>query len=306
MPSEKEMSSLVTKGNDNCKSISKTKLKCEYCPSESRDCTGWYFVYCNNDTKNYTFCTKSCFKSFAGNSICDYEVNNCSICTKKIGNNVESIFCDLCSQWVHRKCIKNLSSKDYSTLCSNNDNWYCPPCQSNIFPFYTLEDDEFIFCCNNYYYNMSSDVKNTCRRLLSLKFNIFHEKHDTSGSESVSTTLDDIDSNNHLDFIDNCDFILDPKENIFSSLGGSELSLIHINIRSIRQNFESLQYFLSQFESKFDVIALTETWLDSKTNQEDYNIEGYKPPHCQNRTGRIGGGVMFYVSENIPSRIIKK
>ena len=46
-----------------------------------------------------------------------------------------------------------------------------------------------------------------------------------------------IDPDKQLDFTDSCKYILDNRENVSKSLNENELSLIHINIRSIQVNF---------------------------------------------------------------------
>ena len=281
-----------------------SKFKCHYCHNESNESEGWY-VQCNITNKNYKLCSKLCFELSIGTNSNDYEINNCSICLKNIATNVDAIFCDLCSFWVHRKCIKNLSHKEYETLSNSTSDWTCPPCQESIFPFYGLDDEEFLFCCNNYYYNMSPDVQSTCKRLMGLDFNIFHKKVDKSNSDTTNA-LEDIDPDYHLNFSDNCNYILEKEDNVFTSLNDNELSVIHINIRSIQQNFESLQRFLSDFQYKFDIIGLTETWLKDKFDIEDFKIDGYKAPHHQNRKCRTGGGVLFYVRNYIISKTVKK
>ena len=151
---------------------------------------------------------------------------------------------------------------------------------------------------------MSPDIKNTCKRLMNLEFNIFHDKADESNPD-VTTNLEDIDPDKHLNFVNNCNYILDRREDVFESLNSNDFSLIHLNVRSIQHNFESLQNFLSDFQYKFDVIALTETWLNKKLNIEDYELDGYKTPHCQNRESRTGGGVLFYVRDTLSSKIVK-
>jgi len=79
----------------------------------------------------------------------------------------------------------------------------------------------------------------------------------------------------------------------------SDLLIMTFNIRSIRNNFEKLQYMISQTSQKIHLITLTETWLTENDNPEDYNLEGYHPPLLQNRRNKHGGGVMTYVHKNI-------
>ena len=51
---------------------------------------------------------------------------------------------------------------------------------------------------------------------------------------------------------------------------------------------------------KFDVIAITETWLDSadKDFATEFEINGYNVYH-KDRIGRIGGAVVIYVKDTI-------
>ena len=264
-------------------------LTCNFCHNQSNDSSDWYLIHDTNNI-NHNFCNEICFKKSKRCIETNYEVYNCSICCNKIGEHVDSIFCDVCFHWVHRKCIKNLSHTEYESLCDIETDWYCPPCQQNIFPFYNLDDDDYIFCCNNFYFNMSPDAKTICRNLINLEFDVFHNKLDKLNSNI--SDIEDIDPDKHLNFTDNCKYIVEPKDNIFESLNNNEINIIHINIRSICENFEALQRFLSEFNYKFDVIALSETWLKSKFNIEDYALDGYKTPHLQNRECRAGGGVL--------------
>lgn len=72
----------------------------------------------------------------------------------------------------------------------------------------------------------------------------------------------------------------------------NSFSIIHVNIRSARENFSSLESLLSLNKQCFDVIALTETWLSENTDHT-YNLLGYKKFSLY-RNGR-GGGITVYV-----------
>ena len=75
----------------------------------------------------------------------------------------------------------------------------------------------------------------------------------------------------------------------------SKLSLIHSNIRSIPSNLSNLTSYLENLNSKFSVMAFTETWL-KEYNHETYGITGYNAVHNY-RTTKIGGGVALYVKD---------
>ena len=43
------------------------------------------------------------------------------------------------------------------------------------------------------------------------------------------------------------------------------VSIIHFNARSLNRNFTGIKELLSELHCNFDVIAITETWLDPKS-----------------------------------------
>ena len=66
----------------------------------------------------------------------------CSIYTKTIGDNDDYIYCDKCNLLVHIKC-HNLNFIDYQYLNVNNDPWFYLRCNSELFPFGTLNNKTF-------------------------------------------------------------------------------------------------------------------------------------------------------------------
>ena len=65
-----------------------------------------------------------------------------SIFTKAIGDNHNYIYCDKCNLWVNMKC-NNLNFRDYQYLNGNDDPWFCLKCNSELFPFGTLNNKTF-------------------------------------------------------------------------------------------------------------------------------------------------------------------
>lgn len=41
----------------------------------------------------------------------------------------------------------------------------------------------------------------------------------------------------------------------------TNLNIIYLNIRSIRNKFLELEYYLNEFKIEYDIIVLVETWL---------------------------------------------
>ena len=47
------------------------------------------------------------------------------------------------------------------------------------------------------------------------------------------------------------------------NVGGGAISLLNVNIRSVRRNFPCLESFLDMVNASFDIIAVTEKWLET-------------------------------------------
>ena len=54
-----------------------------------------------------------------------------------------------------------------------------------------------------------------------------------------------------------------------------------------------------------DIIVIQETKLDHSFSTEQFIINGYKKPYRLDRN-RNGGGVIIYIREDIPSKVLKK
>ena len=80
------------------------------------------------------------------------------------------------------------------------------------------------------------------------------------------------------------------------------ISIIHINCRSLYANFEKLKILVDNLEFVFDVIALTETWIN-EDNANIFSLDGYNFCHT-NKTNKKGGGVALYINNRIQYQII--
>ena len=70
-------------------------------------------------------------------------VYSCNICHVNVNNKDPAAQCVICQSWVIMKCNK-LNHIDYKYLQGSNDPWYCLSCCSNIFPFGTQTNKDFI------------------------------------------------------------------------------------------------------------------------------------------------------------------
>ena len=75
-----------------------------------------------------------------------------------------------------------------------------------------------------------------------------------------------------------------------------------ININSIRNMFELL---FSLVSNNTDVLLISETNIDNTFPVSQFCVPGYLVPYRLERTEN-GGGIMLYVKEQIPCRVLSK
>lgn len=167
----------------------------------------------------------------------------CSICDKQVRS--DTIFCDYCELWVHRKC-NFLSKSDFQKLVEsdNSDLWSCFKCNCELFPM-----------------NRSD---------LQTPLITGRTKKSTDSSHPAPTDGDDVFLANIFD----CNNV-DIQE--FNSLNfqNDQLSFFHLNICSLNKHFDSLNFFF-QSVNDFIVIALSETRISSKLSS--YSLDNYISP----------------------------
>lgn len=75
-----------------------------------------------------------------------------------------------------------------------------------------------------------------------------------------------------------------------------KFSIVHYNVQSIVNKLDLIESELQNF----DVICLTETWLDQRTRDDNLSINGFKL-YRRDRPGDNHGGICVYVRNNIYS-----
>ena len=73
-----------------------------------------------------------------------------------------------------------------------------------------------------------------------------------------------------------------------------ELSIIHINARSLRRKLDLLDSEVTDH----DVITISETWLSADIKNNEISINGYHPPVRKDRSDDPHGGVTIYVKKS--------
>jgi len=76
-----------------------------------------------------------------------------------------------------------------------------------------------------------------------------------------------------------------------------KLALLHHNIRSVPKNIDQLLMYISNVGVPFNIIALSETWLN-ESNKDLYGIPNYVSLHkC--RHDKRGGGVSLFIHNTV-------
>ena len=76
---------------------------------------------------------------------------------------------------------------------------------------------------------------------------------------------------------------------------------MHLNTRSLNNKFDSFKQLLNSLIVPFQIIGLTETWLND-TNDDLYKLDTYDFVNV-NRTSKCGGGVGIYIKKGIQYKI---
>ena len=74
----------------------------------------------------------------------------------------------------------------------------------------------------------------------------------------------------------------------------------HLNINSVRNKFDLL---VDQIKGNVDIMVISETKLDESFPNGQFIIPGYALP-CRLDCNQFGGGIMVFVREDIPSRVL--
>ena len=128
-------------------------------------------------------------------------------------------------------------------------------------------------------------------------------------------SLDDITTNDDTDpdknFFNDFDknlhdtrYVLpDEVSNFLKENKSNSFSLLHLNIRSLRKNIDSLKILLAQLNFSFKAICLTETWFEEENASNDslFYLPNYTCIH-QVRKDRKGGSVCIYLHNSLTFR----
>jgi len=84
----------------------------------------------------------------------------------------------------------------------------------------------------------------------------------------------------------------------------SEVELLHLNIRSLKDRTHLLELRELASERKSSIITISETWLNTSVTSAEIQINGYKP-HRLDWLHKRGQGVCAYIHRDLKSSVIK-
>ena len=82
------------------------------------------------------------------------------------------------------------------------------------------------------------------------------------------------------------------------------LKVLHLNIRSLRNSEHFIQLKELNKRGKFDVITISESWLNTSVSSLEVNLEGYKLSRLES-LHMGGGGVCVYTRNNLKAKVLK-
>ena len=173
----------------------------------------------------------------------------CSICTKTVDANDNSIYCDKCNLWVNIKCY-NLSFLDYQYLNGNDDPWFCLKCNIKLFSFGTLNNKTF----NQYIHssniqNKDIDQNNSSNLVLKPPPNLNSLFNQLNNSSQIH------DFKYHENVV-NCKYYnLEEVQTMKIPNKKNGLFLFHMNACFLSKNFDDLEYFLKTSNTSFNIIV---------------------------------------------------
>lgn len=191
------------------------------------------------------------------------------MCSGACKQNQPAIFCDLCETWVHLKCAE-ITKDQFESYGKSNQQYYCPDCYVDIFPFQNAVGDDFYENVVNNNCNVNCNVRDRLAKISGLNKNIRW----IGMEDSQYCTIENIK------FIDkNCKF-----------------TMLSVNIRSLNANIDKLNELLVSFDLLPDIIALSETKLNlGQVNYPD--LTGYNFFHKGTTTS--WGGVGLFVKKHL-------
>ena len=207
------------------------------------------------------------------------------------GDKEDPIYCHKCDLQVHLKW-NNLNYIDFKYHSGTVNPWICLKCNSQLFPFATLNYKTFIQHILNI-----SNVKNSSANEpnnLSLKpppsLSSLFNKCDNTSQANDHKDPENVVSSKYYD--------LGETQSMKISNKNSCLSLFHINTCSLNKSFIDLEYLIESTNINFDIIAISETrMLKDTDNVKNINTTNFSSAFTPIES--TAGRTLFYTEDHL-------
>lgn len=257
----------------------------------------------------------------------------CKFCLEIVLDNCNCIYCEICDRWCHIKCVK-MSINRLRELSESNEPFYCKKCLSHELPFYSLTNKTFAatidctpdvnarnfkfpckVCKKSCKSNQNCIYCEICKiwihvKCTSLSISQFKSYITSTLPYFCSNCISDSLPIDCLDVPDcselrGCEgyLSLDNLDIHFDSYTASDLVILHVNIRSLVRNVNLLEDLLCRIRYQPDVVAITETKLNSNSNLDLVSVSGYNLFSLDSLTQ--AGGVALYTKNHLCASLRK-
>ena len=99
----------------------------------------------------------------------------------------------------------------------------------------------------------------------------------------------------------------DIKDFLYETKRFENVSVLHVNIRGLKTNFENFRNLLNNTGTSFNIICLTETWCSNSEiiNSTYFDINNYKAVPFERKTNKKGGSILIYLKTGLMYKIRK-
>ena len=222
--------------------------------------------------------------------------NVCKLCYRKVQSFCHKMHCMNCAGIFHAKCV-NLEKYELHTRLL----WYSPCCVQSIFPYNHMDDDA------EFYSVIIEGVLGYSYQFQEMNKKVFMPFEINDQSDTPLTEIDpDLQFYLETNCIRNtkCDYYMEDtfiKKNSTPGNHSKNLSLLHLNIKSLPRHYDAFTEYLTLLNFEFSCLGISETWLN-ECKEALHDILGYVTV-SKYRTDRRGGGVSLYIRHEIPFTI---
>ena len=222
----------------------------------------------------------------------------CTLCNRHVHSHSYSLICAICTCYTHLNCLPNVNKNDCLYTNRDSNNWFCMSCMKQALPFNHFEDDDE-------FYNAINEPKNAEGKIFSMIERKFSNISEISNYDETDNPLSSNDPdvnflNEQSDSLEQCCYYTESRFHSMCdnfNVNSKNLSLMHVNVRGVQSNYNSLAAYIHSLNHAFDVVCLSETWLN-ETSVNNFKPAGYRTENLF-RTNKSGGGVSILINENL-------